>query len=146
MKSEEINYVSREKFKEYKKNIKEFVDMVHCFSGDGRDCTRRRGDRATWNWYTGSFSKFDANFSIRDALAILGSMYQKNIVPTPNVDGMLAFRSLSNVTFEEAIDAILGDNFRYVQEGNLIKVYTREEYKKIMEDKERMITKIFTLY
>jgi len=90
--------------------------------------------------------KFDANFSIRDALAILGSMYHKNIVPTPNVDGMLAFRSLSNVTFEEAVDAILGDSFKYVQEGNLIKVYTRDEYKKIMEDKERMMTKVFTLY
>lgn len=90
--------------------------------------------------------KFDANFSIRDALAILGSMYQKNIVPTPNVDGMLAFRQLSNVTFEDAMDAILGDNFRHVQEGNLIKVYSREEYKRFMEDKERMITKVFTLY
>ena len=90
--------------------------------------------------------KFDVNFSIRDALAILGSMYQKNIVPTPNVDGVLAFRSLSNVTFEEAMNAILGDHFKYVQEGNLIKVYSRDEYKKIMEDKERMITKIFTLY
>src|SRR3972149_6996854 len=90
--------------------------------------------------------KFDVNFSIRDALAILGSMYQKNIVPTPNVDGVLAFRSLSNVTFEEAMDAILGNHFKYVQEGNLIKVYTRDEYKKLMEDKERMITKIYTLY
>ncbi len=90
--------------------------------------------------------KFDANFSIRDALAILGSMYQKNIVPTPNVDGVLAFRQLSNVTFEEAMDAILGDNFKYIQEGNLIKVYTRDEYKKLMEDKERMITRVFTLY
>ncbi len=90
--------------------------------------------------------KFDVNFSIRDALAILGSMYQKNIVPTPNVDGALAFRSLSNVTFEEAMNAILGDHFKYVQEGNLIKVYTKDEYKKLMADKERMITKIFTLY
>ncbi len=90
--------------------------------------------------------KFEENFSIRKALAILGSMYQKNIVPTPSVDGMLAFRSLSNVTFEEAIDAILGDNFRYIQEGNLIKVYTKDEYKKLMADKERMMTKVFTLY
>ncbi len=90
--------------------------------------------------------KFDTNFSIRDALAILGSMYRRNIVPTPNVDGMLAFRQLSNVTFEEAMGAILGDSFRYVQEGSLIKVYTRDEYKKIMADKERMITRVFTLY
>lgn len=90
--------------------------------------------------------KFDADFSIRDALAMLASMYRKNIVPTPNVDGALAFRSLSNVTFDEAMNAILGDNFKYVQEGNLIKVYSRDEYKRIMEDKGRMVTKVFTLY
>ncbi|MHC4482713.1 MAG: type II secretion system protein GspD [Planctomycetota bacterium] len=90
--------------------------------------------------------KFEEDFGVRKALAMLGSMYQKNIVPTPNVDGVLAFRSLSNVTFEEAMDAVLGTNFKYEQEGQLIKVYTKEEYKKIKEDKDRMIHKVFTLY
>lgn len=90
--------------------------------------------------------KFEEDFGIRKALAMLGSMYEKNIVPTPNVDGVLAFRRLSDVTFEEAMDAILGDNFKYEQKGNLIKVYTKDEYKKIKEDKERMIHKVFTLY
>ncbi len=90
--------------------------------------------------------KFEENFSIRSALAMLGSAYGKNIVPTPQVDGQLAFRGLSNVTFEEAMDAILGDNFKYERVGNLIKVYTREEYKKLMEDPERMVYKVFTLY
>ncbi|UCF16105.1 MAG: hypothetical protein JSW59_01325, partial [Phycisphaerales bacterium] len=89
--------------------------------------------------------KFEEEFSIRKALAMLGSAYQKNIVPTPLVDGALAFRGLTNVTFEEAMDAILGDKFKYEQVGNLIKVYTKEEYKKLMEDPERMEYKVFTL-
>ena len=93
-----------------------------------------------------SFKFEEENFGIRKALAMLGSMYQKNIVPSPNVDGVLAFRRLSNVTFEEAMDAILGESFKYEQRGNLIKVYTKEEYKKIREDPERMIYKVFTLY
>lgn len=90
--------------------------------------------------------KFEEEFSIRKALAMLGSAYGKNIVPTPAVDGSLAFRQLSDVSFEEAMDAILGNSFKYEQVGNLIKVYTRDEYKKIMEDPERMVYKVFTLY
>ena len=31
--------------------------------------------------------KFEEEFSIRKALAMLGSAYDKNIVPTPQVDG-----------------------------------------------------------
>jgi len=90
--------------------------------------------------------KFGEDFGVRKALAMLGSMYQKNIVPTPNVDGVLAFRSLSNVTFEEAMDAILGTKFKYEQAGQLIKVYTKEEYKRLKEDEDRMTHRVFTLY
>jgi len=90
--------------------------------------------------------KFEEEFSIRKALAMLGSAYGKNIVPTPQVDGSLAFRGLSNVTFEDAMDAILGSNFRYEQVGNLIRVYTKDEYTKIMADPARMEYKVFTLY
>src|SRR4030042_5914788 len=67
------------------------------------------------------------DFTIRKALAMLGSMCQKNIVPSPGVDGQLAFRSLRDVTFEEAMDAILGEAFVYEAKGNLIKVYTKDE-------------------
>ena len=88
----------------------------------------------------------EEDFGIRKALAMLGSMCNKNIVPSPGIDGSLAFRRLTNVTFEEAMDAILGDNFEYEQQGNLIKVYTKDEYKKLMEDPGRRIYKIFTLY
>lgn len=88
----------------------------------------------------------EEDFGIRKALAMLGSLCDKNIVPSPSVDGVLAFRSLKNVTFEEAMDAILGENFKYEQEGKLIKVYTKDEYKKIKEDPARKVYKVFTLY
>jgi type IV pilus assembly protein PilQ len=73
---------------------------------------------------------------------MLGKLCGKNIVPSPSVQGVLAFRSLTNVTFEEAMDAILGDNLKYEQRGNLIRVYTREEY----NNPDRMGYKVFTLY
>ncbi len=85
-------------------------------------------------------------FGVREALAMLASLCKKNIVPSPSVDGQLAFRRLVDVTFEEAMDAILGDNFKYEQKGNLVRVYTKEEYKEIMEDTARMTYKVFTLY
>lgn len=88
----------------------------------------------------------EEDFGVRKALAMLGSQCQKNIVPSPNVDGVLAFRSLRNVTFEEAMDAILGDKFKYEQEGKLIKVYTADEYKQLKENTDRMEDRIFTLY
>jgi type IV pilus assembly protein PilQ len=92
--------------------------------------------------------KFDVeeDFDVRKALAMLGSLCDKNIVPSPNVNGSLAFRSLKNVTFEEAMDAILGENFKYEQDGKLIKVYTKDEYIKMKEDPARMTHEVFTLY
>jgi len=92
--------------------------------------------------------KFEAEeeFGVRKALEMLGSQCGKNIVPSPNVDGVLAFRSLKNVTFEEAMDAILGENFKYEEDGKLIKVYTKDEYQKMKQDPARMEHKVFTLY
>ncbi len=84
--------------------------------------------------------------SIRDALRVLGAMYKKNIVPSSNVDGPLTVTSLYDVTFEQALESVLGYGYKYDQEGNFIKVYTAEEYKKIKEDPDRMICKVFTLY
>jgi type IV pilus assembly protein PilQ len=84
--------------------------------------------------------------SIRDAIRVLAALYKKNIVPSSNVDGPLTVTSLYDVTFEQALDAVLGYGYKYDQEGNFIKVYTAEEYKKIKEDPDRMIYKVFTLY
>jgi type II secretory pathway component GspD/PulD (secretin) len=89
---------------------------------------------------------FDKDRTIKDGLRVLSAMYKKNIVPSAKVDGVMGFTRLYNVTFEEAMDAILGANFKYEQKGQLIMVYTEEEYKKIKENKSRMVHKVFTLY
>lgn len=89
---------------------------------------------------------FDKDSKIRDGLRVLSAMYKKNIVPSAKVDGIMGFTRLYNVTFEEAMDAILGVDFKYEEEGQLIKVYTDEEYKKLKEDKNRMEHRVFTLY
>jgi len=89
---------------------------------------------------------FNKDETIKNALRVLSAKYQKNIVPSVKVDGILGFTTLSNVSFEEAMDAVLGPNLKYEQDGNLIKVYTKDEYQKMKEDKDRMIYKVFTLY
>ena len=90
--------------------------------------------------------KFNKDTQITDALRVLAAKYQKNIVPSPKVEGILAFTTLVDVTFEEAMDAVLGANFKYEQAGNLTKVYTKDEYIKIKQDTDRMVQKVFTLY
>ncbi len=89
---------------------------------------------------------FQKDWGVRDALQFLGASYRKNIIPSTQVEGALTITSLYNVTFDEALDAILGYGFKYEEEGNFIKVFTADEYKKIMDDEGRKIYKIFTLY
>jgi len=76
--------------------------------------------------------------NIRDALRILAALYKKNIVPSSSVDGLLTVTSLYDVTFEQAMDAILGGNFKYEQKGNLIEVFPRG-------DESRMKHAVFAL-
>jgi len=66
---------------------------------------------------------FNKDATIKTALRVLGAKYQKNIIPSLSVDGVLGFTSLYNVTFEEAMEAILGGKFEYEQKGNLIEVF-----------------------
>jgi type IV pilus assembly protein PilQ len=89
---------------------------------------------------------FKKDMRIQDALQFLAARYQKNIVPSSKVDGLVTVANLYDVTFEQALDAILGHSFKYDQEGDFIRIYTADEFKKLKEDKERMITKVFTLY
>jgi type IV pilus assembly protein PilQ len=89
---------------------------------------------------------FKSDMTIRDALRFLGTKYQKNIVPSSKVDGMVTAATLYDMTFESALNAILGHAYKYEEKDNIIWVYTAEEFKKIMEDKDRMVYKIFTLY
>jgi type II secretory pathway component GspD/PulD (secretin) len=88
---------------------------------------------------------FDNNKTIREGLRILQARFQKNIVPSSKVDGPLTISRLYDVSFTEALEAILGPSFKYEEEGNFIKVYTVEEYKRIKEDRSRMVYKTFML-
>jgi type II secretory pathway component GspD/PulD (secretin) len=89
---------------------------------------------------------FKKDMRIQDALQFLAARYQKNIVPSAKVDGLVTVTNLYDVTFEQALSAILGSNFKYDQEGDFIRVYTTDEFKKLKEDPDRMTYKVFTLY
>ncbi|MDH4239656.1 MAG: hypothetical protein OEW48_08845, partial [Phycisphaerae bacterium] len=89
---------------------------------------------------------FKTDMTIRDALRFLGTKYQKNIVPSAKVDGMVTAATLYDMTFESALNAILGHGYKYEERDGVIWVYTAEEFKTIMEDKDRMVYKVFTLY
>ena len=92
------------------------------------------------------FIAFQKDSSIRDGLRLLAALCKKNIVPSSQVEGPLTISRLYNVTFEQALEAILGHGYKYEQEGDFVKVYTADELKKIREDPERMVYKVITLY
>jgi type II secretory pathway component GspD/PulD (secretin) len=85
---------------------------------------------------------FRKDMPIKDALRMLAQMYQKNIVPSAKVDGVVTVSHLYDVTFEEALQAILGTH-KYEIKGNFIKVYTNEEF---MADKSRFEYVTIPLY
>ncbi|MBN2137287.1 MAG: hypothetical protein JW720_05745 [Sedimentisphaerales bacterium] len=89
---------------------------------------------------------FKKDMMIQDALQFLAARYQKNIVPSSKVEGSITVTNLYDVTFEQALDAILGYGFKYEEQGNFINVFTADEYKNIQEDPGRMVYEIFTLY
>jgi len=89
---------------------------------------------------------FKKDMTIQDALQFLAARYQKNIVPSSKISGAITVTNLYDVTFEQALDAILGSGLKYEEKGNFINVYTADEFKKIREDEGRMVHRIFTLY
>jgi type II secretory pathway component GspD/PulD (secretin) len=89
---------------------------------------------------------FKKDMSVRDALRFLAVKYQKNIIPSAQVSGRLNVTSLYDVTFEQALDAILGREYRYEIDGDFIRVYTAEEYEKLIKDSTRMTSRVFELY
>jgi type II secretory pathway component GspD/PulD (secretin) len=94
--------------------------------------------------FFGKSGKGDPN--ILDGLRLLNLRCSKNIVWSAGVNGPLPFSRLYNVTFEQVLEAILGNQFKYVQDANFVRIYTAEEYKKMREDPERMVYKTFSLY
>ena len=89
---------------------------------------------------------FNKGCTIPDALKVLNTNYKKNIVPSANVNGAVNFTKLQDVTLSEALDAVLGPDFVCEEEGNIIRVFTKDEYTKRLADPARMIHRVFTLY
>jgi type IV pilus assembly protein PilQ len=89
---------------------------------------------------------FKKDMSVREALRFLQQRFHKNIVPSVKVDGAIPITALYDVTFEEALNAILGNNFKWEKDNNFIRIYAADEYKKMKEDEGRMQHKVFTLY
>ena len=89
---------------------------------------------------------FKEGTTISAALRMLQLKYQKNIIPISRMDDQITVFELFNVTFDEALQAIIGINKFEEQENGSITVYTPEEYEQIMADMRRMETRIFTLY
>ncbi len=88
---------------------------------------------------------FKEGTTISAALRMLQLKYQKNIIPISRMDDQITVFELFNLTFEEALQAIIGINKFEVKENGSITVYTPEEYEQIMDDMRRMETKVFTL-
>jgi len=89
--------------------------------------------------------RFNKDSSIRQALSLLEKHWKKNIVPSTAVDGTVTVTTLYNVTFDEALDAVLGYGFKCVREGDFIRVYTVEQFKKIQQDPDRMVARVIPL-
>ncbi|MBL8759587.1 MAG: hypothetical protein JNK35_14300 [Phycisphaerae bacterium] len=83
--------------------------------------------------------------SIANVLELLSIQSQRNIIASKNVGGKVS-ADLFNVTFEEALDAILHVNgFQYIVKGNFIYVYTREEYLEIQKALSKRVAKVMRL-
>jgi type IV pilus assembly protein PilQ len=96
-------------------------------------------------------SRFDTvsldvqNTELASVLQMLSIQSKRNIVPSPKVTGSVT-ANLYDVTFHEAMDAILQQNGAgYVEKGNFIYVYTLDELKKIQDADRKVAARLFKL-
>ncbi len=80
------------------------------------------------------------------ALRLFAMKTHLNIIASKNVKGTVTAVNLSNVTYMEALQAILQPNgFDYVEKGNFIYVYTIEELDLIKKRDRKPVNQIFHL-
>lgn len=85
------------------------------------------------------------NEDLGNVLQLLSLQSQRNIVASNNVTATVT-ADLYNVTFEEALDAILHVNgFGYINRGNFIYVYTAEELTEIEKSSRVTISRTLRL-
>ncbi|QNN24602.1 hypothetical protein HED60_20780 [Planctomycetales bacterium ZRK34] len=96
-------------------------------------------------------SKYDTvslnvqNTDLANVLQLLSIQGKRNIVPSPKVAGTVT-ANLYDVTFHEALDAILQQNGAgYIEKGNFIFVYTFDELQKIKDAERKVAHQIFKL-
>lgn len=83
--------------------------------------------------------------SITNVLELLHIQSSKNIIASKSVTGKIS-ADLYNVTFFEALDAILHVNgYIYQERGNFIYVYTIEEFEKIQKSQKQRVGKVIRL-
>lgn len=85
------------------------------------------------------------NEDLGNVLQLLSLQSQRNIVASNNVSATVT-ADLYNVTFEEAMDAILHVNgFGYINKGNFIYVYTAEELTEIEQASRVLVSRTINL-
>ena len=85
------------------------------------------------------------NEDLGAVLQLLSIQSQRNIVSSNSVQASVT-ADLYGVTFYEALDAILHVNgFGYIEKGNFIYVYTREELEEFERLSRRMVSRIVNL-
>ncbi len=91
----------------------------------------------------GVFPSLVLKAEITDFLKMIGSASQKNIIPSRQVRGVVNV-NLFNVTFREALDAVLKANdFAYEEQGAFIYVYTRKEFEQLQAAARKTETRVF---
>ena len=79
---------------------------------------------------------FAKGMNLVGALSMLSEFYKINIVPSQKVLQSrlpVPVTALYNVNLEETLQAILGD-YRYIIQGNIIKIYTAEEFAELQHN------------
>jgi type IV pilus assembly protein PilQ len=86
------------------------------------------------------------DLDVNTALHFLSLQTKRNIIASKEVKGTVT-AMLHNVTFHEALSAILAPNgFGYIEKGTFIYVYTNEEIDKIQKKDRKSVNKVYRLH
>ncbi|MGN6370898.1 MAG: secretin and TonB N-terminal domain-containing protein [Phycisphaerae bacterium] len=95
----------------------------------------------------GMVEQFNAqDLDINTALHFLSLQSHRNIIASKEVKGTVT-ANLYNVTFQEALEALLRPNgFDYIEKGNFIYVYTQKELDEIRKRDRHSVNRVYRLH
>lgn len=118
------------------------------FAQDGDVRNPMAGGNAQAQVTVGEHNQVDLHVKDEDlvnVLELLAMQTERSIVVSKNVSARVT-ASLYDVTFNDALDAILHVNgFGYIEQGNFIYVYTREELAEIIKESKQRVAKTIHL-